>query len=177
MLQFSGIAAGGRSHSTAEEDQMPIATKLRALLEQNGVAYELLPHAPAGTSSEKAESAHIPGASLAKGVVIENHDHCTMVVLPATEQIHLGELRRELGDTYALATEDEIERIFVDCDPGAIPPFGQAYGLDVLVDDSLLECDRVYAESGDRAALLALRGDDFRRLMQSARHGHYGHPA
>ncbi|HEX7037045.1 MAG TPA: YbaK/EbsC family protein [Pseudomonadales bacterium] len=156
---------------------MPIATKLRALLEQNGIAYQLVPHAPAGTSSGKAQAAHVPGANLAKGVVIENSDHCTMVVLPATEQIHLGELRRELGDTYGLATEDEVEHIFADCDRGAVPPFGQAYGLDVLVDESLLERDRIYAESGDRATLLAISGDDFRRLMHGARHGHYGHPA
>jgi Ala-tRNA(Pro) deacylase len=70
-----------------------------------------------------------------------------------------------------------VRRIFADCDLGSVPPFGQAYGIEVLLDDSLLERDRVFVESGDRGALLALKGEDFRRLMQDARRGRYGHPA
>ena len=156
---------------------MPIASKLREFLDQRGIDYELVPHAPASTSSETAEAAHVPGANLAKAVVVENGTQCTVVVVPATEQLHLGELRKELGDTYALATEEGVERVFSDCEVGSVPPFGQAYGLDVMVDDSLLEHDRVFVQCGDRAALLSLQGDDFRQLMKDARHGHYGHPA
>jgi Ala-tRNA(Pro) deacylase len=156
---------------------MPIASKLREYLDQRGVEYELVPHAPAGTSSETAQAAHVPGANLAKAVVVENGQHCAVVVVPSTEQLHLGEIRMELGDMYALATEKSVERVFSDCDVGTVPPFGQAYGIDVMLDDSLLEQDRVFVQCGDRAALLALRGDDFRQLMKDARHGHYGHPA
>ena len=156
---------------------MSIASRLRAFLAERGVSYEVLPHVPAGTSSETAQMAHVPGASLAKAVVVESGEHCAVVVLPATEQVHLGELRQELGDTYALATEDAVEQLFPDCELGSVPPFGQAYGLDVMVDDRLLEHERVFVQSGDRAELLSLAGHDFRRLMEGARHGHYGHPA
>lgn len=153
---------------------MSMASTLRAFLDEQGVTYELVPHAPAGTSSETAEAAHVPGRCLAKGVVVEDGTHCAVVVLPATEQVHLGELRRELGDTYALATEEGVERVFDDCDVGSVPALGQAYGLEVLLDESLLDQERVFVESGDRAALVALEGDDFRRLMQNARLGRYG---
>ena len=156
---------------------MSIAGKLSAFLEDHGVGFEVVPHAPAATSSRTAQAAHVPGARLAKAVLVEDPKHCSVVVVPATEQLHLGELRRELGNTYALATEEEVERIFADCDLGSVPAFGQAYGLEVLVDDSLLEQERVYVESGDRAALLAIDGDDFRRLMKDARRGRYGHPS
>ena len=154
---------------------MAVANTVRAFLEERGVEYEVVPHAPAATSSETAQAAHVPGGRLAKAVVVEDPDHCAVVVLPATEHVHLGELRRELGDTYALATEDRLRRLFEDCELGSVPPFGQAYGLDVLLDASLLEADRVFVESGDRGALLALDGGDFRRLMQDARVGNYHH--
>ena len=156
---------------------MSVAKRVSAFLDEQGVDYELVPHVPAGTSSRTAEAAHVPGASLAKAVLVEDPSHCAVVVVPATEQLHLGELRMELGDTYALATEEDVQRIFADCDLGSVPAFGQAYGLEVLVDDSLLEQKRVYVESGDRAALLAIDGGDFRRLMKDARHGRYGHPS
>lgn len=156
---------------------MSVAEKLSTFLADRGVDYDLVPHVPAETSSRTAQAAHVPGSRLAKAVMVEDPRHCVVVVVPATEQIHLGELRRELGDTYALATEEDVRRIFADCDLGSVPAFGQAYGLEVLVDDSLLEQEHVYVESGDRAALLSIAGDDFRRLMKDARRGRYGHPS
>lgn len=154
---------------------MAVADTVRAFLEDRGVEYQVVPHAPAGSSSETAQAAHVPGARLAKAVVVEDPRHCAVVVVPATEQVHLGDLRRELGDTYALATEDRIRGVFQDCALGSIPPFGQAYGLEVLLDESLLQADRVFVEGGDRGALLAISGEDFRRLMQDARLGNYHH--
>ncbi len=156
---------------------MAIAPTVRHYLEQHGVHFDIVPHSPAGTSSERAEHAHVPGARLAKSVVVQDADHYALVVLPATDQVHLGELRKELGDTYALATEEGLEHVFADCDSGSVPPFGQAYGLDVLVDEALLNQERIYAECGDRAALMSIRGEDFRELMKGARKGHYGQPA
>jgi len=117
----------------------------------------------------------VSGRTFAKAVVVEDAQRCAVVVVPAHEHIHLGELRRAFGSTYALATEETIRARFSDCDGGSVPPFGEAYGLDVLVDRTLLELPRVYVESGGRATLLAIDGEDFRRLMGRARPGRYGH--
>ncbi|MFU8817168.1 MAG: aminoacyl-tRNA deacylase [Pseudomonadales bacterium] len=154
-----------------------MAKTVHDYLAEHEVEYDVVPHAPAGTSMETAEHAHVPGRSFAKAVVVEDRDNCALVVVPATDHIHLGELRRELGSTYGLATEGEVRQLFADCDPGSVPPFGQAYGLEVLVDSGLLKQPRVFVESGDRAALLAISGEHFRRLMKNARSGRYGHPA
>jgi Ala-tRNA(Pro) deacylase len=153
-----------------------IAETVRTYLDAQGVTYELIPHVPAATSTATAEAAHVSGRSFAKAVVVEDAEHCAVVVVPAHEHIHLGELRREFGSVCALATEDVIGERFADCEDGSVPPFGQAYGLEVLVDHRLLEQPRVFVESGCRAALLAIAGDDFRRLMTGARAGRYGHP-
>jgi Ala-tRNA(Pro) deacylase len=155
---------------------MDIAPAVQAFLDDRGVAYELVPHVPADSSSKTAQAAHVPGRSFAKAVVVEDGAHRAVVVVPAHEHIHLGELRRELGGTWALATEDEIRAAFNDCEGGSVPPFGQAYGLDVLIDEGLLEQPRVFVESGARATLLAISGEQFGALMSSARKGRYGHP-
>lgn len=154
-----------------------IARTVQKFLDEHDVDYELVPHSPAGTSSETAQVAHVPGANLAKAVAIDSGERLILVVVPATEQVHLGELREELGQHVALATESGLQRVFTDCQVGSVPPFGQAYGVEVVLDCALLEHDRVYAESGDRAALLALRGQDFAELMRDSRRGRYGHPA
>ncbi len=165
---------------------MAMPQRLRDYLNEQGVAYQLLPRGPAATSTGSAESADVPGGHLVKAVMVEDSfdrscgaegSHFALVLLPATLQVHLGEMRLALGDTYALATEDTVRRVFADCDPGPVPPFGEAYGIDVLLDDALLGCERVFMESGDRDTLLAMNGQDFQRLMHRARRGHYGEPA
>lgn len=148
-----------------------IAAKVERFLEGQGVSCQPVPHPPAPTSSETAQAAHVPGGLLAKAVLVESPERCAVVVLPATAQIHLGALRAELGETCALATEETVDRLFDDCETGSVPPFGQAYGLEVLIDDRLLEQDRVVVQSGDRTTLLELDGADFRRLMADARRG------
>jgi Ala-tRNA(Pro) deacylase len=156
-------------------EEREIAPTVRAWLDGRGVDYDLVRHVPAGTSSETAELAHVPGRSFAKAVVVEHAGEFALVVVPAHEHIHLGELRRELGATYALATEPAVRDLFADCDPGSVPPFGEPYGLDVLVDRELLTQPRIYVHSGAREVLLAIPGEHFGRLMQNARPGRYGH--
>jgi Ala-tRNA(Pro) deacylase len=72
-----------------------------------------------------------------------------------------------------LATEAEIRLLFEDCEDGAVPGLGQAYGLDVLVDDALLELNHVYFEAGSHSELVHVTGDMFRGLMSSADHGEF----
>jgi Ala-tRNA(Pro) deacylase len=154
---------------------LSVPPTLVAYLRTRRVRFELIPHTPADTGHETAEAAHVPGGSLAKAVVVETSGRCFVVVLSALQRVHLGALRREFGRVFALATEQGVKSLFPDCDPGSTPPFGQAYGIKVLLDESLVRHDRVYVASGSRTALIALVGEEFRRLMVSARRGRYGH--
>jgi prolyl-tRNA editing enzyme YbaK/EbsC (Cys-tRNA(Pro) deacylase) len=61
--------------------------------------------------------------------------------------------------------EDEIDATFSDCERGAIPAIGEAYGVDVVIDPSLVHQPDVYFESGDHEHLIRMTGDDFRGLM------------
>jgi Ala-tRNA(Pro) deacylase len=155
---------------------MGIAATLREYLDRHGVLYELLHHAETKSSARTAEEAHVPGDRIAKPVVIEDADRYMVVVIPATRRIDFTALHRTFGRQVGLATEPEIESLFKDCAPGAVPALAQAYGLDVAVDEALLDLDDVYFEAGDHRELVHLSGEAFRELMTGVPRGHFGEP-
>ena len=98
-----------------------------------------------------------------------------MAVLPANCRLELGSLHLLLHRRLGLATEQEVADLFQDCEPGAIPPVGEAYGLEVVVDDSLASQSDIYFEGGDHRALLHVRHAALAGLMPGALHGHISH--
>lgn len=152
---------------------MSVAITMQDYLDRWGVEYDLVPHPHTGSSQETAEAAHISGDKLAKSVLMEDYRGYLMVVIPANHQAEFDQLDVELDRRLELATEEELADIFKDCEAGAIPPLGEAYGIDVALDDSLTGCDEIYFEAGDHTVLVHMSGEDFRDLMASAEHGHY----
>lgn len=153
---------------------MSISATVRNYLETSNAAYQLVSHPRTYTSTETAEAAHVPGDFLVKSVVVRGNGDYALVLLPSTHRIDLGALHERLGHLFGLADEPDIRRIFSDCETGSVPPFGQMYGLEVLVDDSLLERDEIYFEGGDHEELVQVSGDDFGRLIGAATHGSFG---
>jgi Ala-tRNA(Pro) deacylase len=153
---------------------MSISATVRNYLEKSRTPYYLVPHSRSFTSLETAEAAHVAGDRLVKSVVVKGDSHYAIVLLPATHRISLGSLSASLGEAVDLAEEREIKAIFKDCELGSIPPFGDAYGVEVLVDDALLGLEEIYFEAGDHEELVHVSGEDFRDLMAKAKHGHFG---
>ena len=147
---------------------MAIAPTLKRYLEQNAADYELLAHPHTESSMFTAAAAHVPGDQLAKAVIVKDDETYLMVVVPSDYHVHLGRLHQHLGREVGLATEQELVRLFPDCDEGAAPPLGAAYDLPTLVDTSLLEQQQVYFESGDHESLVKLAGEQFRALLAGA---------
>lgn len=155
---------------------MTIPNRIQEYLEHVGVDYEVLPHPHTTNSSETAEQAHVPGDRLAKGVVLEDQDGgYLLAVLPASRRIDLGALHHQLRRRVGLATEREIAELFSDCEVGAVPPLGHAYGIDMIFDDSLAGQSDLFFESGDHADLIHVSRAGFDRLMAGARHGNFSH--
>jgi Ala-tRNA(Pro) deacylase len=150
---------------------MSISATVRNALERSGTAYELVPHERTFTSMETAEAAHVAGEKLAKSVVVSGDDGHMMVVIPSTHHVRFGALSERFGQPFTLAAESDVKQLFTDCDVGSVPPLGQAYGVRVLVDDTLLEQEDVYFEAGDHEELVHVAGEDFRKLMAGAEHG------
>lgn len=149
---------------------MAMSPTLQRFLSQQAVAYEILSHKPTVTSLNSASAAHVPGTKLAKPVVLEDEDGYLMAVIPATEHLKISSLNRTLRRNMGLATERELHKLFADCDLGAIPPIGLAFGMATVVDDSLMRCSDVYFEAGDHSELVHVKGSSFRKLMQRSQH-------
>jgi Ala-tRNA(Pro) deacylase len=133
-------------------------------------------HTRTTTSSESAAVTHVPGNRLAKSVVLEDGSGYLMVVLPASRRLDLGELQRQLNRKLELASEFELGNLFSDCQIGALPPIGPAYGMETLVDDAIAEQPEIYFEAGDHEQLIHVSAEVFEELMgETARHGNFSH--
>jgi Ala-tRNA(Pro) deacylase len=150
---------------------MGIASALAQYLIDHGVAYDLVPHPRTQTASASAAASKVAADSFAKAVVLRGGDGFMLAVLPASRHIQFEELRRLLTNDVDMANEEQVETLFLDCDPGAVPALGAAYGLNVVVDDSLARQPDVYFESGDHSNLVHISGTSFQELMADARHG------
>jgi Ala-tRNA(Pro) deacylase len=156
------------------EAVMTIPSRLSSYLEQRGVHYEVCAHQRSRTSAQTARTANVAPHELAKSVIVEDDAGCVMAVLPADRKIVLGELSRLLGrKQLRLANEGRIAELFSDCDRGAVPALGMAWGVETVVDDELESSPRVYIEGGDHERLLRLSHEQFHALMLTARHGQF----
>lgn len=142
-------------------------TKIRDYLDQQAIEYTVIEHDPAYTAQEIAASAHIPGRQLAKTVMVKIDDRLVMAVLPATERINFDRLKQAIGAYQVeLATEQEFNELFPDCEVGAMPPFGNLYGLEVLADRSLGDEMVMAFCAGTHLELIRLSYQDFEDLVR-----------
>jgi Ala-tRNA(Pro) deacylase len=151
---------------------MSIAPTLQRHLDRN-VTYDVITHEATMSSTRTAQACHVSGDCLAKAIVLRHDGGYMLAVLPASHHIRLTDLKRQVGDDVALADEAEIKRLFPDCTLGAVPPVGECYGLDVIVDDTIQERPEIYLEGGDHMTLVHMNQAQFARLMAEARHGRF----
>jgi Ala-tRNA(Pro) deacylase len=152
---------------------MAIASKVEGYLVQQGVRYDVVTHPRSHNSMQSAHFAHVRGDRVAKSVILEDDDGFVMAVLPSTCHVRLGQLSRQLNRNLRLATENELSNLFADCELGAIPPVGLAYGMTTVIDDSLADQPEIYFEAGDHEKLIHMKRDDFGVLMSDAGHARF----
>jgi Ala-tRNA(Pro) deacylase len=154
---------------------MAVADTVQRFLDQQLVKYVLVPHPHTGSSHETAEAAHVSEDHIAKAVIVKDAAGYAMVVVPASNWVEVEHLRKELNRDLHLATEDELAKLFSDCEAGAVPPIGPAYGVETFLDEALTSLTNVYFEAGDHEQLVRTSGEDFRTLLGGVRHGYYSH--
>lgn len=156
---------------------MAIATTLQRHLRDKGIDYRLMNHPHSGSSMETAESAHVPGDALAKGVVLKDEAGPLLVVVPSDYHVELDTLNQLLKRELAFVREDVLAELFPDCELGAVPPVGAAYAIKTLWDPeaSLGRQEHVYFEAGDHATLVRVSGEGFHELMADADRAHFSH--
>lgn len=147
---------------------MSISHKLRALLEKEGVEFNILEHQPAYTALEIAGAQHVPGRQVIKSVIVKVDGRFVMCVLPAIHYLDLEKLKTALSAKQVeLATEEDIARLFPDDEVGGEPPFGNLYGLPIIVDKILEEDNDIVFNAGSHTEMIQMKFSDYQRLVKS----------
>ncbi len=141
------------------------AKKLKEYLDANGVPYVTVTHSVAYTAQEIASIAHVPGKEMAKTVMVKVDGKMAMAVLPASAKVDL-ELLKVVTRSHdvELSHETEFKAMFPDCETGAMPPFGNLYGMKVYMERSLREDDEIAFNAGTHRELIWMRRADLERL-------------
>lgn len=145
---------------------MPVK-KIKDYLDKNKIKYISIKHSPAFTAQEIAESAHISGKNIAKTIVVKIDGKMAMAVLPANYLIDIDLLKDATEAEYVeLAGEKEFQDMFPGCEVGAMPPFGNLFGMPVYLAESLSKDEEIAFNAGTHTELIKLNYKDFSELVK-----------
>jgi Ala-tRNA(Pro) deacylase len=143
------------------------AKKLKEFLDSHNVKYLTITHSTAYTAQEIASLVHIKGREMAKTVIVRVDGELAMAVLPASVHVDLSGLKAAAGaKSVAVAAESDFRGKFAECETGAMPPFGNLYGMPVFVEESLTRDKEIAFSAGTHNELIRLAYEDFARLVQ-----------
>jgi Ala-tRNA(Pro) deacylase len=146
---------------------MSISKKLMEILDKNKVKYEKILHQETFTSQETAQAEHVSGKKMAKVVMTKVDGKDVMAVLPASFKLDVNKLKRLLRAKEArLATEKEFERLFPDCEKGAMPPFGNLYGIPCYVDSQVAQNDKIVFNAGSHKESVKMSYADYEKIVK-----------
>ncbi len=149
---------------------MGIALSLKDYLDDHGLSYDVMVHQRTARCASTAQAAGISQDSMAKGVLVRYSNGYILAIVPASRDVAMKELGALYERPVGLASEMEVASVFRDCDVGAIPPVGEVYGVQTVIDDRLEDYKDIYFEGGDHRTLVHMNGRDFRQLMAGVPH-------
>ncbi len=145
---------------------MSVAAKLKECLDHNNVNYDVLTHPQVYTAQDVAAAMHVSGNELAKSVVVKANDRFVLAVLPAPRKVDEERFGKLIGaKEVRMAQESEFVSLFPGCELGAMPPFGNLYGVDVYVDRSLTADEEIVFNAGNHVEAIRMKYKDFERLV------------
>jgi Ala-tRNA(Pro) deacylase len=147
---------------------MTVARSVERYLAPHEIPWEPVDHSPSGCALDAAHRAHLAPGELAKAIVLEDDYGYVVAVIPGDRRLDLGKVREAMGRDLALASEGRTANLFPDCETGAVPPTGEAYGIATVWDASLGDRPDVYFEGGDHRTLVHMSGRAFSGLMSGA---------
>ena len=145
---------------------MEIPKQLIDCLNQNKVEYEVLRHSEAVTAQRIAQAEHVKGRHQAKVVMLKSGNENLMVVLPADHHIDLEKIEKAIGKPVSLSRENDFKSLFPDSAIGAMPPFGNLYGLNTYVDKHLADQDYIVFEAGTHTDAIKLSYSDYEKIVK-----------
>lgn len=145
---------------------MAMPARLKSHLEEAHVSYSQIPHVPTSGSQYSAMVLHVPGKDVAKSIVLRAGKNNLLAVLPASYHINLKKLEVIVGSHVKLIEERQYNKLFPDCEPGAVPPFGELYHLPVYLDQALADDPEIIFNAGTHSDAIRMSNADFVRLAR-----------
>ena len=145
---------------------MEVPKQLIDCLNENELSYEVLRHPEAVTAQRIAQAEHVKGRHHAKVVMVKSGEQHLMMVLPADHQIDLEKVEKAIGKAVSLDKEQDFKSLFPDCAIGAMPPFGNLFGLPTYVDQNLAEQDYVVFEAGTHTDAIKMSYQDYEKIVK-----------
>ena len=144
---------------------MTVPARVREWLDQQQVRYEIIPHREVYTAQEVAGATHIPGRAFAKVVILKGRQGLMMAVLPAMCRLDVVRVRHVVNDsTASLDPEADFAQTFAGCEPGAMPAFGNLYGVPVYCDQHLMNETTIAFPAGSHHEVIRIASKDFLRI-------------
>jgi Ala-tRNA(Pro) deacylase len=141
--------------------------RLRQFLDSYNIRYIVISHSVAYTAAGIAALIHIPGKEVVKTVIVKIDDGLAMAIVSASQHVDLELLKTEArAKVVQLAAENEFKGRFPDCETGAMPPFGNLYGMSVFADETLSRDKEIVFNAGSHRELVRMAWDDFEKLVQ-----------
>jgi Ala-tRNA(Pro) deacylase len=145
---------------------MEMPRRLIECLDENKVRYQVLQHPEAVSAQRIAQAEHVKGRHHAKVVIVKADDAHLMMVLPADHHIDLEKIEKAIGKPVSLDKEQEFKSLFPDCAIGAMPPFGNLYGLPTYVERDLAEQDYIVFEAGTHTDVIKMSYRDYEKIVK-----------
>jgi Ala-tRNA(Pro) deacylase len=143
-----------------------LGTDLKKYLDENNVQYSTVTHPMAFTAQKIAAATHISGWKVAKTVIVKVDDEMAMAVLPASTRIDLDMLKDVTGtQNVELASEGEFAHLFPGCETGAMPPFGNLYGMPVFVAKDLAQDQEIAFNACNHTEVIKMFYTDYESLV------------
>jgi Ala-tRNA(Pro) deacylase len=155
---------------------MAKTSDLQRYLNNNGIPYHIIEHDPAFSAHGVSVATHVPEKEIAKTVILQIDGKFWMTVLRGDFKINLHMIKQTFGaHTVHLTHEEDLNTLFPDCQLGTMPPFGNLYGVPVLVDQALADDDQICFNACCYTKVIKMKYEDFRRLV-SPLVGRYAEP-
>jgi len=147
---------------------MGVAMTLKNYLDSNDFEYKIIEHLPTSSSIKTSNDSQVTNDKVAKPILLGDDDSYLLAVIPASHRLDIDRLNQAMARAFVIMNKAEQEIAFNDCEGGFIPPTGELYGVDTIIDPALLDKEDVYFESGDHNQMVHMSGEDFRRLVHDA---------
>ncbi len=153
-------------------DYHKVTTTIIKLIKDKSYWFETFEHEPVRTSEEAAKirdgySIHQGAKAMIVRVKITNNDKkFVMLVIPGDLRFDNNKVKHIFNaKDIRFATEEEVAKLADGVQPGGVPPFGNLFGIEVLVDPILFENEKIVFNAGDRRYSVGMMSSDYKSLV------------